>query len=215
MAGKRLSMRRTREILRQKWALGRSHREVARSLGVSTGAISAVLARAKSVGLSWEAVEGLSELELERGLYGSAAGGSSARPMPEWAEIHTELGRKGVTLALLHLEYLEHHPGGYGYTQFCSYYKRWRGQQKRSMRQAFDSSGGGRVGPVDRAGPASREDTSTSSSGSLRTIPSGAKTRSLKSSSRSLASPIRAAPSGATWPRAPHRREVVRPGGRL
>ena len=52
MAGKRLSMRRTREILRQKWALGRSHREVARSLGVSTGAISAVLARAKSVGLS-------------------------------------------------------------------------------------------------------------------------------------------------------------------
>ena len=32
MATKRLSMRKTREILRQKWALGRSHREVARSL---------------------------------------------------------------------------------------------------------------------------------------------------------------------------------------
>ena len=43
MAGRRLSMRRTREMLRQKWALGRSHREVARSLGVSTGTISAVL----------------------------------------------------------------------------------------------------------------------------------------------------------------------------
>jgi len=52
MAGKRLAMRRTREILRQKWALGRSHREVARSLGVSTGAISGMLARAKSVGMS-------------------------------------------------------------------------------------------------------------------------------------------------------------------
>ena len=35
MATKRLSMRKTREILRQKWALGRSHREVARSLSVS------------------------------------------------------------------------------------------------------------------------------------------------------------------------------------
>ena len=58
MAGRRLSMRRTREILRQKWALGRSHREVAQSLGVSTGAVSAALARAKAAGLcSWEAVE--------------------------------------------------------------------------------------------------------------------------------------------------------------
>ncbi len=74
MAGQRLSMRRAREILRQKYELRHSHRDVARSLGVSTGAISAVLARAKSVGLSWEAVDDLSEPELERVLYGSARG---------------------------------------------------------------------------------------------------------------------------------------------
>ncbi len=128
-------MRRTREILRQKWALKRSHREVARSLGVSTGAISAALARARAAELLWEKVEGLSELELEHKLYGSAPGGPSARPLPDWAEIHAELGKKGVTLALLHIEYLEHHRDGYGYTQFCRYYKRWRGKQKRSMRQ--------------------------------------------------------------------------------
>ena len=126
MAGRRLSMRRMREILRQKWALGRSHREVAQSLGVSTGAISAVLARANTAQLSWEAIEGLDEVELERRLYGSALGGPSARPLPDWAEIHTELARKGVTLALLHMEYLECHPDGYGYTQFCRYYKRKR-----------------------------------------------------------------------------------------
>lgn len=139
MAGRRLSMRRTREILRQKWALGRSHREVARSLGVSTGAISTVVARAKEAGLSWEAIEGLGEVELERQLYGGAPGESSARPLPDWSEIHTELGRKGVTLQLLHLEYLDRHPGGYAYTQFCGYYRRWRGQQKRSMRQVHRS----------------------------------------------------------------------------
>ena len=39
MATKRLSMRKTREILRQKWALGRSHREVARSLSVGGGTV--------------------------------------------------------------------------------------------------------------------------------------------------------------------------------
>jgi transposase len=128
-------MRRTREILRQKWSLERSHREVARSLGVSTGAISAALARARAAGLTWEAVAGLGEPELEQRLYGSSAGRPSARPVPDGSAIHTELRKKGVTLALLHIEYLERHLNGYAYTQFCGYYRRWLGQQKRSMRQ--------------------------------------------------------------------------------
>jgi len=39
MATERLSMRHTREILRQKWALGGTHRAVAQSLGVSVGTV--------------------------------------------------------------------------------------------------------------------------------------------------------------------------------
>jgi DNA-directed RNA polymerase specialized sigma24 family protein len=39
-------MRKTREILRQKWELGRTHREVAESVGQSLGAVAATLARA-------------------------------------------------------------------------------------------------------------------------------------------------------------------------
>lgn len=136
MAGRRLSMRRLREILRQKWALGRSHREVAGSLSVSVGAVSAALSRAQAAGLeSWEAVLPLGEVELEHLLYRQALGGSPARPLPDWSEVHTELGKKGVTLQLLHHEYRERHPDGYAYTQFCDYYRRWLGQQKRSMRQ--------------------------------------------------------------------------------
>jgi transposase len=130
-------MRRNREILRQKWALGRSHRKVALSLGVSTGAISTVLARAKAAGLStWEeAFEGLSEAEFERRLYRDTTSHAGSRPMPDWAEIHAELAKKYVTRRLLHLEYLERHPDGYAYTQFCNGYRRWREKQKRSMRQ--------------------------------------------------------------------------------
>ena len=136
MAGRRLSMRQIREILRQKWDLGRSHREVARSLGVSLGAVSSALGRARAAGLSsWEAVLALGEVELDHQLYANARGPSAARPLPDWGEVHAELGKKGVTLQLLHLEYLERHSEGYAYTQFCDYYRRWRQKQKRSMRQ--------------------------------------------------------------------------------
>ena len=134
MAGQRLSMRKTREILRQKWCLGRSHREVARSLGKSLGAISATLARATTAELDWEAVSALSDEALDGRLYGAAVGGGG-RVLPDFAAVHAEHKRPGVTLELLHLEYLEQHPGGYHYTQFCEYYRRWLKRRRLSMRQ--------------------------------------------------------------------------------
>jgi len=36
-------MRKTREILRQKWVLGRTHRAIASSVGVSAGVVGAVM----------------------------------------------------------------------------------------------------------------------------------------------------------------------------
>ncbi len=54
-------MRQAREILRQKYELKHSHREVARSLGVGVGTIGAALKRARDRGLSsWDDVVGLS-----------------------------------------------------------------------------------------------------------------------------------------------------------
>ncbi len=127
-------MRRTREILRQKWQLDRSHREVARSLSVSVGMVSATLGRAEAAGItSWAIAKALSEVDFERRLYGPGRTATRARPDPVW--IHTERQRKGVTLELLHLEYLEQQPDGYRYTQFCEYYRRWCKQKRISMRQ--------------------------------------------------------------------------------
>jgi transposase len=134
MAGSRLSMRKTREILRQKWALGRTHREVARSLGVSMGAISGAVQRAEAAGLDWPAVAALTEPEIEARLYATPAA-VQARPLPDCAWVHTERQRKGVTLALLHVEYREQHPDGYGYTQFCEHYRRWCKRHRVTMRQ--------------------------------------------------------------------------------
>jgi DNA-directed RNA polymerase specialized sigma24 family protein len=53
MATKRLSMRQPREILRQKLLLGRSHREIPNSLGISLGAVGMAVARACVAGLDW------------------------------------------------------------------------------------------------------------------------------------------------------------------
>ena len=110
MARDRLSMRKTREILRQKWLLGQSHRSVRRSLAVGLGTVSGTVARAKAAGLSWPLVEGLSEPELEARLYRRKPGPSGERAQPDCAALHAELRRPGVTLQLLHVEYLERNP---------------------------------------------------------------------------------------------------------
>ena len=135
MATERLPMRHIREILRLKWSLKRSHRETARSLGISAGAVASVLSRATAIGLTLERLEGLSDEALEQRLYGPKLAGAVGRPLPDPAWIHTELRRTGVTLELLHLEYLQHHPDGYRYSAFCRHYRAWLGRQRLSMRQ--------------------------------------------------------------------------------
>jgi transposase len=96
--------------------------------------VSATLSRAHAVGLAdWATVERLSEMELESRLYSPVRSGSRPLPDPLW--IHSERQRKGVTLELLHHEYLEQHPDGYRYTQFCEYYRRWCKKRRLSMRQ--------------------------------------------------------------------------------
>ena len=136
MATERLSMRHTREILRQKWVLRRSHREVARSLGISNGAVGTTVLRAQTAGLDWAQVEELTDPALEARLYGRPeVAGQRGRPWPDCVWIHAERRKPGVTLELLHLEYLEQHPAGYRYTQFCEIYRRWLKRRGLSMRQ--------------------------------------------------------------------------------
>ncbi len=135
MATERLSMRQTREILRQKWSLGRTHREVAQSLGISSGAVGTTVLRARAAGLEWAQVEALSNEALQARVYGPPTPPTRHRPVPDCAALHAERRKPGVTLELLHLEYLEQHPDGYRYTQFCEVYRRWLHRRGLSMRQ--------------------------------------------------------------------------------
>ena len=135
MAKRRLSMRKTREILLQKWRRGLSHRAVAASVGVAVGTVGNTVSRAKAVGLTVTEVEQMDEVELERRLYGVPASPSAKRPLPSPEYLHCELHKAGVTLQLLHIEYLEQFPGGYKYTQFCEHYRRWQKKRGVTMRQ--------------------------------------------------------------------------------
>lgn len=134
MPTERLSMRNTREILRQKWLLGRSHRAIARSVGISAGVVGLALSRATDAKLSWQDVEAIDDAELERRLYPSVVA-AAERPEPDCAWVHRERHRPGVTLELLHHEYLEQHPDGYRYTAFCERYREWLGRRGLVMRQ--------------------------------------------------------------------------------
>jgi len=135
MATERLSMRQIREILRQKWVLGCSHRQVTASLRVSVGTVTAVLRRASHAGLDWAQVTALPDDALEACLYGAGAPPGATRPVPDCAYLHAERKKPGVTLELLHLEYLEQHPDGYRYTRFCDLYRQWLARHRLSMRQ--------------------------------------------------------------------------------
>jgi transposase len=128
-----MSMREIKEVLRQK-SLGRSHRQIAESLKISAGAVGETMRRARAAGLTeFAAVEAMVPSVLEARLYPSST--AVKRPLPDFAWIHRERRRPGVTLELLHLEYIEGNAGGYGYTQFCEYYRQWLGRRGISMRQ--------------------------------------------------------------------------------
>ena len=135
MPNERLAMRKVREVLRQKGELQLSHRDVADGLKCSLGSVSNVVNRAKDAGLTWEKAALMTEDEVEARLYGPSTPQKGERPKADPVWIHTELKRPGVTLELLHLEYLGSNPNGYRYTQFCEHYRQWQNQRRVSMRQ--------------------------------------------------------------------------------
>ena len=136
MSQERLSMRKIEEILRLKYEAGLTHRAIAQSCSVSPSTVSEYVTHAKAAGLSWPLPEELNAEQLEELLFpqrGSASGRNI--PQPDWAEVHKELRRKGVTLSLLWVEYRQEQPDGYGYSQFCHHYRQWAKQLKPMMRQ--------------------------------------------------------------------------------
>ena len=135
MAARKLLMRKIREILRLKHEVGLSHRAIARACSVGVGTVSLYVTRAREAGLAWPLAEEMDEAALESRLLRRARSPTGPRPQPDVASIHQELKRQSVTLHLLWVEYLEVHPEGYRYSQFCEIYRRWAKKLDPPMRQ--------------------------------------------------------------------------------
>ena len=135
MPAPRITMRQLSEILRLKHQAGLSHARIAAALDLSKGVVNKYVSLARAKGVEWPLPEGMDEAALERLLFPAPVHpGRGAEP--DYAALHQELKRKGVTLQLLWAEYAAAHgERALRYSQFCERYRRWRAVQRRSMRQ--------------------------------------------------------------------------------
>ena len=129
-------MRRVREVLRLRHALGMSDRSIAQSLAIGKTTVGEYVCRAKVIGITWPVPEEIDDAELERRLFTAPSFEEKPkRPPLDWPRLHEELKRRGVTLMLLWLEYRATEPDGFGYSRFCGLYGDWRRSVSATMRQ--------------------------------------------------------------------------------
>ncbi|TWA79427.1 transposase [Azospirillum brasilense] len=136
MPAQRVSMRKIREVLRLTFACGLSKRQVAPIAGVSASTVREYVTRAKQAGLGWPLPDEFGDEELERLLFPPVPDvPADQRPQPDWAALHRELRRPGVTLLLLWEEYRAQHSNGFSYSWFCDCYRAWAGRVSPTLRQ--------------------------------------------------------------------------------
>ena len=101
----RRAMRKIIEVLRLRFEAGFTHERIAATTRISKGAVTEYLHRAREAGLGWPLPPELDDAQLEALLFPRAAPQVERHAAPDFAHIHQELKRKGVTLMLLWEEY--------------------------------------------------------------------------------------------------------------
>ncbi len=152
-------MRRIRDVLRLTHALGMSRRLAGEATGIGKSAVGDYVRRAAIAGIGWPIPDEIDDAELERRLFPPMdAAASVARSEPDWAHVHAEMKRRGVTLALLWQEYRGDHPQGFAYSWYCESYGGWKKRISPTMRQThvageklFVDWAGDTIGVIDPA----------------------------------------------------------------
>ncbi len=123
-------MLKAREILRLKFEVGLSVRDVGNACNCGKSTVSDLLKRAQMAGITWP-IE-LTDKQLMSALYPPTESRTSP-PEPDMEYIFHEMKKKNVTLMLLWEEYKDKHPDGMMYTQFCDRYRKFKKQNNLSM----------------------------------------------------------------------------------
>ena len=138
--GKEMGMRNVREVLRQGLACGVGSRDIGRSLRISHFSAQKYIRIAQEAGLDWEKIAAMSDASLAM-LVRCTTLRATVKPMPDYAHVHQEMKKKGVTLELLWQEYKAAHPDGYQETQFRQYYHLFANKLRPSLRQTHKAGG--------------------------------------------------------------------------
>jgi len=138
MANRRISMRKIREVLRLKYQIGISNRQIAESCVIAHGTVDSIIKRAKVLNLSWPLPDALDDATLEAMFY------PPRKPIekqysPDPKYIHQEMQRKNVTLQLLWTEYKQQNPNGCQYSWYCEIYQNWLKKQNISLHQKYSA----------------------------------------------------------------------------
>ncbi len=155
-------MTKYREIIRLT-GLGFSQRDIMASCGVAQKTVVKVQKRARELKLSWPLDESMTDTELQRLMFSKENKVSTNKRMPDYAYIHKELLRNGVSKKLLWTEYMEDCRANgeepLMYSQFC--YHIQQDEQKRRATMHINRKPGEQV-EVDWAGdPATITDPDT------------------------------------------------------
>lgn len=136
MPTRTLTMRSIRELYRLKYEAGLSHERIARALSISKGVVAKYVGLAEASGLTAAELLAMSEDELAGRLRPNRSV-PLRHVQPDYATIHQELKRRGMTLLLLWEEHVAAHPGQstYSYSQFAQRYRDFVARLRRSMRQ--------------------------------------------------------------------------------
>ena len=117
---------------------GLSYGEVARALKIAKSSAGKYVLLARVAGVDWGVAQALTDGELEARLFRPPVPRSSHQLAPDFALVHQELKRAGVTLQLLWEEYArdlgDQRALTYKYTSFCIKYRAFAQSLKRSMR---------------------------------------------------------------------------------
>ncbi len=129
-----LTMRQITEILRLH-SNGCKISDIHRACGVSHKAVRSYIAKAAAFNISYKDISELSYDEVYKLFFPENSSSEKLKTQPDWNYIHKEMQKKSVTLQLLWEEFIEQHPEGCGYSQFCFHYYEWKKKLDLSMRQ--------------------------------------------------------------------------------
>ena len=130
-------MRKIRDVLRLTHELRLSVRQVCEATGIGKTAVGEYVSRARVLGITWPVPPEIDDVELERRLFAStdSPAGEPVYAVPDWAKVHEELKRRGVTLTILWEEHRAECANGHGYSRFCELFAEWRKRLSPTMRQ--------------------------------------------------------------------------------